>query len=121
VNYDSGILLGIPSDIRSSVKAIIDFTISQMSDKQPPSGDSEEFIRNRCRYGLCRIRLYCISVGRVCVSVRQDFLVPNDSLNRPLIIVFDNNPALIKRQRISVWLFAFNVKDMVFFKVTGWY
>ncbi len=81
------------------MKAIIDFTISQLSNKQPPSGESEEFVRNRCRYGLCRIRPYCISVGRVCASVR---LVPNDSFDRPLIIVFDDNPILIKKQWISV-------------------
>jgi hypothetical protein len=46
---DSGILLGIPSDRRPSMEALIDFTILHMSDKRSSSGDGEEFTRNRCR------------------------------------------------------------------------
>ncbi len=115
----SGILLGIPSDRMPSVKAIIDFTISQMNDRRSFPGDGEEFVRNRCRFGLCRIRPRCINEGLVCAAICQEFLVPNDSLDRPLIIMFDDNPTLIKKaidKRLAV---CPQCKGYSFFEVTG--
>ncbi len=94
------------------MKALIDFTLSQMSGKRSSSG--EELVINRCRFGLCRIPPRCINEELVCRAICQDFMVPQNSLDRSLIIVFDDNPTLIKKQWISVWLYALYVKDMIF-------
>jgi hypothetical protein len=101
---DSGILLGIPPDRKSSVKAIVDFTIERMSTLAPHSCDSIEFVDKKCNFNGCRIRPYCINLGRVCAAVCQDNPVPNDTLDRSLIVVFDDNPTLVKAPDVTdVW------------------
>jgi hypothetical protein len=57
------------------MEALIDFTILHMSDKRSSSGDGEEFVRNRRRFGLCRIRPRYINEGLVCAAICQNFLV----------------------------------------------
>ncbi|MCE8423519.1 MAG: hypothetical protein J5U16_06260, partial [Candidatus Methanoperedens sp.] len=102
---DTWILLGIHSDLKSSVKSIIDFTISRMSVETYPSKDGKKFVDEKCRFVGCKIRPHCINVARVCAAACQDIPIPNDELNKPLIIVFDDNPTLVKAPDISdVWV-----------------
>ncbi len=102
---DTGILLGIPSDRRTSVKAIIDFTIGRINARSSPSRDGKKFVDEKCRFTGCKIRPHCINVARVCAAACQDIPIPNDELNKPLIIVFDDNPTLVKAPDISdVWV-----------------
>jgi hypothetical protein len=102
---DTGILLGIPYERKNSVKAIIDFTIERVNARDSPSKDGKEFVDKRCKFVGCRIRPHCVSVARVCASVCQDYPIPNDQLDKPLIIVFDDNPTLVKAPDISdVWV-----------------
>lgn len=102
---DTGILLGIPSDRKSSVKAIIEFTIERMNAKNSPSRDGKEFVDKKCRFTGCKIRPHCMNVARVCAAACQDIPIPNDELDKPLIIVFDDNPTLVKAPDISdVWV-----------------
>jgi hypothetical protein len=100
----SGILLGITPDKKASVKAIVEFTLAQMNINEADSGSHEEFVNKRCRFDRCRIRSHCINMGRTCAAICQDNPVPNDSYDRSLIIVFDDNPTLVKAPDITdVW------------------
>lgn len=102
---DTGILLGIPSDRKSSVKAIIDFTILRMRRENSSTKDGQVFVDAHCSHGGCKIRPYCIDAARVCASVSQNHPVPNDDLNRPLVIIFDDNPTLVKAPDVTdVWI-----------------
>jgi hypothetical protein len=101
---DTGFLFGISPDNRASVRSIVEFTLSQISSKEVPTESSKEFVNTRCRHGLCKIRTHCLTEGRVCASVCQDNPIPNDITDRPLIIVFDDNPTLVKAPDITdVW------------------